>query len=204
LAALFFLPWQAGCSSSSPVAASPQPGPNQAQQYHASGLRLSRQGQSVRAEQYFLASIDAGGDEDLVLGDLIETCIASGRLRSAIDYVERALRGDPKSFELLRLAVSLYVSLGQAEAADEHVQVLVAAKKLPDELLLFMGEFFEQSGQQDEQALGYYQEYLERVGHERAPAWVSYAVRRLKQREELKAEATLVLDVPSKESTDEL
>lgn len=185
------------------MASSPAPGPNEAEQLHASGMRLSRMGQSVRAEQYFLASIDAGADEGLVLGDLIETCIASGRLRSAIDYVERALRGDPKSFELRRLAVSLYVSLGQTEAADEHVQVLVAVKKLPEELLLFMGEFFEQSGQQDQQALGYYQEYLGRVGLKGAPAWVSYSVQRLKQREELAARATLVLDVPRAESTDE-
>lgn len=203
LAAIFLLPWQVGCTGSPPVAASPLQGPSQAEQYHASGLRLSRQGQSVRAEQYFLASIDAGGDENLVLGDLIETCIASGRLRSAIDYVERALRGDPKSFELRRLAVSLYVSLGQAAAADEHVQVLVVTKKLPDELLLFLGEFFEQSGQQDKQALGYYQKYLESVGPQMAPVWVSYAVRRLKQREELAKKSTFVLDVPRSESTDE-
>jgi hypothetical protein len=67
-----------------------------------------------------------------------------------------------------------------------------------------MGEFFEQSGQQDQQALGYYQEYLGRVGHQTAPAWVSYAVRRLKQREELAERSTLVLDVPRAESTDEL
>jgi predicted Zn-dependent protease len=154
------------------------------------GERLSASGQSVRAEQYFLASLEAGEPETVILPALIDTCIQSGRLRSALDYVERATKLEPHDERLRRLLASLYLSLGQVRPATEEVQRLSMKKELSPETLLFVAEFFDHTLLERNAAMALYRRYLALVPEREAPQWVSFSLQRLEGEVELTSDVS--------------
>jgi tetratricopeptide (TPR) repeat protein len=125
-----------GCGGAVPAA---QPG--SAEQVHAAqqkqaqdlfdrGMAFSRTGDSVRAEHYLNASIQAGFPEERAFPELISVCVAAGRLRSALNYAEPRLRLRPGDVGLRYLVGSLHLGLGQtADALSELETVLTIAPK---------------------------------------------------------------------------
>src|SRR5688500_13977040 len=52
------------------------------------GLHFARGGDSVRAEQYLAAALDAGADPNQALLPLLKLCIKAGRFEAAAQYAE--------------------------------------------------------------------------------------------------------------------
>lgn len=155
-----------------------------AQRLVVRGQRLAASGQSVRAEQYFLASIEAGAPEEVVLPELIDTCVVSGRLRSALDYVERASKLEPEDVRLQRLLATIYLSLGQVDLAAQVVEQLARQSEPSPETLLFLAESYDRYLSQRGRAVEFYGRYLAAVPEGIAPSWVFFALRRLEESEE--------------------
>jgi thioredoxin-like negative regulator of GroEL len=76
------------------------------------GRLFAERGQSLRAEQYFLAAREAGAAPGEVLVLLVDTCIKSGRYRSALSHVEARLLDAPFDQALRELAIALRRTLG--------------------------------------------------------------------------------------------
>jgi tetratricopeptide (TPR) repeat protein len=101
-----------------------------AQELFDRGMAFSRVGDSVRAEHYINASIQAGFAEERAFPELISVCVSAGRLRSALNYAEPRLRLRPADVGLRYLVGSLHLGLGQtAEALSELETVLSIAPK---------------------------------------------------------------------------
>jgi tetratricopeptide (TPR) repeat protein len=93
---------------------------------HALGSGFARSGDSVRAEHYFNAALEAGYPEAKGFPDLISACIAGGRLRSALSYAEPRLRRHPSDVRLRYLIATLYLGLGQVDRAQHHLDTVLS------------------------------------------------------------------------------
>src|SRR5262245_35020149 len=60
------------------------------------GRVAAARGDSVRAEQYLTLAIERGFPREKALPLLLESCIASSRLRAALDHAESYLREHPE------------------------------------------------------------------------------------------------------------
>ena len=134
---------------------------NEAPRLLAMGIYFANSGQSVRAEQYFLAAQSQGADGSEVFELLIDTTVKSGRLRSALGYAEREIRRRPEVPELRQLAASLYWGLGQKSNAAEEIETLSTMGALPSSSLLFLAEFHNYRSQRPLEAIRFYRSYLE-------------------------------------------
>jgi Flp pilus assembly protein TadD len=86
------------------------------------GQEQAQRGDSLRAEQYYLAAQRAGYPESKVLPSLLEVCVSSGRLRSALGYAEPYLRRHPEDFRLRHLVASIHLGLGDSARAFRELQ----------------------------------------------------------------------------------
>jgi hypothetical protein len=95
-------------------------------------------GDNVRAEQYYLAAQRAGHPESQVLPSLLDVCVSSGRLRSALDYAEPYLRNHPEDFRLRHLVASIHFGLGNAARAFRELEGVLggAPEHAPSHYLL--------------------------------------------------------------------
>ncbi len=81
------------------------------------GIQFARSGDSVRAEQYFTAALEAGADPNLALFPLLKLCIKSGRFEAAAQYAEEYQHDVAAQRELDMLLGGLYVTLEQNDKA---------------------------------------------------------------------------------------
>jgi thioredoxin-like negative regulator of GroEL len=82
---------------------------------------FERAGDSVRAEQYYAAALESGRAARHVLPALLRVLVRSGRLRTALSYLEPALRAHPDDTELRFVAANLYLSLGRPREATREL-----------------------------------------------------------------------------------
>lgn len=139
---------------------------------------LTARGESHRAEQYYLAALDAGAPPGDIYPELIDVCVRGGRLGRASVHVDARMRQNPQDFRLVRLAISLREALGHSKEAAELAEQLASSEKRGEEEDLFLAGYFERS-QDVARALSHYHFYLERTKEASRPAWVDSAVRRL-------------------------
>ncbi len=139
---------------------------------------LSNRGESHRAEQYYLAALDAGGSVEEIYPELIEVCIRGGRLGRAAVHVEARMRQVPHDLRLVRLAISLREALRHRVEARELAARLAASESKSHAEELFLGGYYERWGE-PERALLHYRAYLKQTEEASRPAWVEGAVRRL-------------------------
>jgi tetratricopeptide (TPR) repeat protein len=91
----------------------------------ARGRALGREGDHLRAEQYIVRAVRAGYPEQRAIVALLDTCLASGRLRAALAHAERFLRRHPRAWRVGQLTGALYFALGRpARARAELSRVL--------------------------------------------------------------------------------
>jgi tetratricopeptide (TPR) repeat protein len=81
------------------------------------GLAAAQRGDGVRAEQYLSLARERGYPADRVLPVLLKVCLASSRLRAALDYAEPYLRQHPDQDALRFLVANIHVGLGQHDEA---------------------------------------------------------------------------------------
>jgi Tfp pilus assembly protein PilF len=94
------------------------------------GIQLARAGDSVRAEQYLAAALEAGADPNLALFPLLKLCIKAGRFEAAAQYAEEYQRDVAAQRELDMLLSGLYVTL---EQNDKAISLLTrVTQKYPD------------------------------------------------------------------------
>jgi tetratricopeptide (TPR) repeat protein len=81
------------------------------------GVAAADRGDSVRAEQYLSLALDRGYPRERVLPVLLKVCLASSRLRAALDHAEPYLREHPEQDPLRFLVATIHVGLAQQEQA---------------------------------------------------------------------------------------
>lgn len=85
-------------------------------------------GDLTRAEQYFVAARNAGGDERLLTTRLLITCATDGRYPAAASYGEDFLRRHPGDVEIQYAVASVYIALGDLARAREALRHVVAER----------------------------------------------------------------------------
>jgi len=140
-----WIPWAwvvvlvAGCGSatSAPVAQTPTNQHDPLSHIDAKALFdrakiLAKQGDYIRAEQYFAAAVDKGYPEQRVIGPLVEACVLSSRIPAGLQYAEPYLERHPQSWSLRLIVASLYYSVDRPQDAENALlRVLEDAPKEP-------------------------------------------------------------------------
>jgi len=92
------------------------------------GVELTREGDSVRAEQYLAASLREGYDWEVALPLLMRVCLGGSRLRAALNHASPYLKKYPDAVWLRYLVATVYLGLGQPLHARQQ---LLAIQGLP-------------------------------------------------------------------------
>jgi Tfp pilus assembly protein PilF len=93
----------------------------------------ARGGDLTRAEQYFVAALQAGADERLVTTKLLLVCVTDGRFPSAEDYGEDFLRRHPGDTEIRYALATVYIARDELQQAREALEQVVQERPdLPD------------------------------------------------------------------------
>ncbi|MCB9709120.1 MAG: tetratricopeptide repeat protein [Myxococcales bacterium] len=96
------------------------------------GKKLADQGDYIRAEQYFAAAMDKGYPAKQAIAALMEVCVSSSRIPSALQYGEPYLERHPRAWSLRLLVGSLYYALDRFDDAAKALErVLVDAPQEP-------------------------------------------------------------------------
>jgi tetratricopeptide (TPR) repeat protein len=85
------------------------------------GVALYQQGDLIRAEQYFSASMTHGYPARAVLPALLKTCLAGSRIRAAAHYAAQHLEKSPEDWGLRYVLASLHMSLGNHDSARREL-----------------------------------------------------------------------------------
>jgi predicted Zn-dependent protease len=128
----------AGCGSTTSTAAPKTPNQNDplshvsAKTLYDRATMLAKQGDYIRAEQYFAAAIDKGYPDEKVIGPLVEACVLSSRIPAGLQYAEPYLARHPQAWSLRLIVASLYYSVDRPQDAEnELLRVLEDAPKEP-------------------------------------------------------------------------
>jgi Flp pilus assembly protein TadD len=92
------------------------------------GRAAAAVGDLTRAEQYFVASLKAGGNDKQIIRPLLLVCITDQRLPVALDYAEQYLYRHPKDVDVLFVTASIHAGLGNSERARELFEVVARAR----------------------------------------------------------------------------
>jgi len=91
----------------------------------ARGMELARRGDALRAEQYLVLALRAGHPHEQIIVPLVQVCIASSRLRSALAHAQPFLRSHPHAWQLRYLVAAIQLALGRpGEALHELSRIL--------------------------------------------------------------------------------
>ncbi|QQR91297.1 MAG: hypothetical protein IPJ88_06100 [Myxococcales bacterium] len=96
-----------------------------AKQLFDHGMSLSHHGDYLRAEQYLAASMDKGYPESKVVPALVEVCVLSSRLPSAVQYAEPFLERHPRLWSLRLVLASVYYSLGRYASSKRELYMAI-------------------------------------------------------------------------------
>jgi tetratricopeptide (TPR) repeat protein len=94
----------------------------------AHGEAAAAVGDFTRAEQYFVAALNGGGDERVLTTRLLVVCVTDGRYPAAANYGEDFLRRHPGDIELQYAVSSVYIALGDVARAREGLRRVVAQR----------------------------------------------------------------------------
>lgn len=85
----------------------------------ARGDASAAAGDMIRAEQYFVSALKAGGDERKLVRRLLVVCAADQRYPAAVEYAEQYLHRRPADVDLRFAAASLQAAIGDTRRARE-------------------------------------------------------------------------------------
>ncbi len=92
------------------------------------GRAFAQVGDLTRAEEYFTAALESGGDETVITPMLLKVCIQDGRYRVAIQYGETFLRKHPNDVKTRFVLATLYLAIADNVAARAQFERVLAAK----------------------------------------------------------------------------
>ncbi len=126
----------------------------------ASARAFARVGDLTRAEQYYAAAIETGGDEAKIIPELLKVCVQDGRYRVAITYAENYTRRHPNDVSARFVLGTLYAAVGEVpEARAELERVIVLRPSEPQ--VHFALAILMRDGQKDRvEAEKHFREYL--------------------------------------------
>lgn len=101
------------------------------QKLYERGRAFAAVGDRTRAEQYFAAAIDAGGEAKKIMPHLLAVCVEEKKFRVAIDYGESHLKKFPDEAKLRHLVGTLYQALGDTDQARTSFEEVL--RRSPDE-----------------------------------------------------------------------
>jgi Flp pilus assembly protein TadD len=126
--ALSLLLLGSGCAAS---AALPAEGPDNADPAAATRELVGKAntaattGDMTRAEQYLVAALGSGGDEQRVMKRLLVVCVASQRYAVAAMYAEQYLYRHPNDALIAHAAATLHLALGERARARTLLEEVV-------------------------------------------------------------------------------
>jgi predicted Zn-dependent protease len=154
--------WLVACGASGPSEAQTADQQDQAaaRSLFERGVALSREGDSVRAEQYLAASLSEGYDWEVALPLLMRVCLTGSRLRAALNYASPYLKKYPDAVWLRYLVATVYLGLGQPLHAREQLLSIQGMPPYEARTQYLLGQT-EWEGFGDAQAAArHYREYL--------------------------------------------
>jgi tetratricopeptide (TPR) repeat protein len=89
------------------------------------GMRAAASGDSLRAEQYYVAALDRGWPEVEVVPELVRACVRANRLTSAIQYAEPFLGRHPGHLSMRHLLAALFVAVGRQDRARAELEEII-------------------------------------------------------------------------------
>jgi tetratricopeptide (TPR) repeat protein len=87
-------------------------------------------GDLIRAEQYFVSALKAGGDEKKLVRRLLVVCAADQRYPAAAEYAEQYLHRHPNDVDLRFAAASIQAAVGDTRRARELLDAVL--RERPD------------------------------------------------------------------------
>lgn len=117
-----------GCASGHPPEAQ-SPRADSPSELLARGEAAAAAGDATRAEQYFAAALQVGGEDPRIVQRLLAACVSDRRYPAAIQYAERYLRHHPDDPEIGFAAASLQLATGNFARARELLEALT--KRVP-------------------------------------------------------------------------
>lgn len=148
------------CGCGSRATPTPPENPEPKSELMVRAEESERQGEALRAEQYWLAAWSEGEDLKVVLPPLLASSVRGGRLESALKYVERARRLEPDNPALLHVYAELLRALGREGRALEAVREQASSGSPLPETLFLLGTL-ERSHGDDDAAQSAWERYLE-------------------------------------------
>jgi len=97
----------------------------------ALGKGFAAVGDTTRAEQYFSAALERGGDDRKIIPLILRVCIQDARYRVAIQYAEGYLRKRPDDSRTRFVLATLYAGVGENVAARAELERVLAVR--PDD-----------------------------------------------------------------------
>lgn len=85
-------------------------------------------GDLTRAEQYYMASLKAGGDAKRITERLLLVCVADQRYPAALEYANQHLYHHPRDVDVKFAAASIHAALGDTLSARWLLEEVVKAR----------------------------------------------------------------------------
>ncbi len=95
-----------------------------ANELYRTGLAYSARQNFVRAEQYFIAAIAKGMSEHKVIPKIMQSCVLSNRLESAVVHGEGYISKFPSAMPMRLLLASIYLETENYGAARGHLLLI--------------------------------------------------------------------------------
>ncbi len=131
-----------------------------ADQLFRKGEASASLGDMIRAEQYYVAALKAGGDERQIVQRLIRVCVVDQRYPAALQYAQDYLYRHPSDIEVRFAAGSIFAVIGDTANAQKYLEEVVRARpEWPDAhfalatVLREQGELVERADYHDVQYL---------------------------------------------------
>jgi len=101
------------------------------QELYERGRAFAAVGDFTRAEEYFAAALEGGGDRQKLIPLILFCCMQDGRYLLAAQYAEEHLEKSPSDDRTRFVLGSIYAGLGQTGPAQRELERVVANK--PDQ-----------------------------------------------------------------------
>jgi len=124
------------------------------------GKAFAALGDTTRAEQYFSAALNAGGDEAAITPLVVAVCVRDGRYELAIEYARRYTQKHPNDIRMRYVLGTLYGAIGDAAHAQSELEFVIATKPEVAEPHWALGKLLHEEGKDPALADGQLKEYL--------------------------------------------
>jgi tetratricopeptide (TPR) repeat protein len=126
----------------------------------ARGQGFAAIGDWTRAEEYFAAALDAGGDSRKIVPQLLVACIRGQKYRVAIQYGSNYLRAHPEDTSTRFIVATLYIAVEEYDQAKENLDVVMQKEPQNAEAHFALGVAFRDGDNDPVRADKEFREYL--------------------------------------------